>query len=116
MDAVDTSDLLRADDALVACFMREPRRTHRVADGVKSRHSRPAPFVDDDMSLVDPHSLLLEANAFDVARDADGEDGAARGDLLNVAVALAQARGHTVGITDHPLDMCFGVNDDALPR
>src|SRR5262249_10206958 len=57
MDIIEAGDLLDADDALVARLVREPRRTDDVADGMEARHTRPAPFVDDDVALFDFDAL-----------------------------------------------------------
>src|SRR6185437_12025789 len=116
MDALQPGDLLHANNALVACLVREPRRTHHVADGVKSGRSGAAPFVDDDVALLDADALLLEPDPLDIAGDADGENDAVGRNLFDNAAGLAPARGHAVGSSGQSLDMCFGVNDDSLPR
>ena len=76
MNAFDAGDLLDAEHAFMACLMRKPGRTDHVADGVEAGDAGAAPFVDDDMALVDLDALLLETEPLDIAGDADGEDDA----------------------------------------
>src|SRR5262252_956438 len=59
MHAFNAGDLLDADDALMACLVREPGRPDHVADSVEAWRASAAPFVDGDMALLDFNSLVL---------------------------------------------------------
>ena len=90
MNAFDAGDLLHAQHALVACLMREPGRTDHIADSIEAGDAGAAPFVDDDMALVDLDALRLETEPFDIAGDADGEDDAVDCELSRSAPRLRQ--------------------------
>ena len=116
MEAVDAGNFFHADNALVACLMREPGRSDHVADGVEARHAGTAPFVDHDVAFVDLHPERLQPEPFDITDDADGEDDALRDDLRAAAVRFRQRGGDAVRPFNKPLDPRAGMDDDALPR
>ena len=94
----------------------EPWRPHHVADGVDAGCARAVPFVYDDMPALDLNAVLFEAQAFDVAGDADGEDDAAGLDVQSRAAGCAQP-GSDAGIgVAKLLDRCACMDRHALSR
>ena len=81
VDVVDAGDLLDADHALVARLVRQPGRADNVADGVDAGLAGAQPFVDHDMAAVDLDPGAFEADALDIADNADRQDHALDGDL-----------------------------------
>jgi hypothetical protein len=92
---VDPGDPLDADQPFVHRLVRQPRRADEVADRVDAGFAGAQPFVDDDMASCDRDTGVFDANVFDIAEDADGED-----DTLDVELA--------------PLSSSFDAGDDIL--
>ena len=114
MHIVLARDLLDADDALMACLMREPGRARHIADGVDAGCGRAAKFVDDDVRFLDFHALLFQAQSFDIAHDADGKDDAA--ELLDLLLAVLQRDGGVDAVRAllKLFDLRAGMDLDAL--
>ena len=68
----------RTMHALVHRLVREPGRADQIADGIDARLAGLAPFVDDDMGLLDLDLGAFEADILDIADDADRRGSRAR--------------------------------------
>ena len=88
MHVVDPGDVLDADHTLVARLVRQPRRADEIADRVDALLAGAQPFIDDDMRALDRDAGALEADALDIADDADREDHPLNRDLEPFAAGL----------------------------
>src|SRR5690625_1637906 len=69
---IPPGNFLDADYALVAGFVREPRCTGYVANGIDALDVSAVELIDYDRAALGLHADLLEAEVLDVAHDADG--------------------------------------------
>ena len=66
--------MLDTDHPLVARLVGQPRRADDIADRIDPRLAGAQPLVDHDVGPVDDHTGVFEADIFDIADDADGQD------------------------------------------
>ena len=113
MHVVDPGDVLDADHPLVARLVRQPGRPDDIADRIDAGLAGAQPFVDDDVAALDLHAGAFEADALDIADDADRQDHPLDGDLERLAAGL-DLRGDVVAAALQALHRRAGVDLDAL--
>ena len=104
---------LDADDAFMAGLVGEPWRAGEVADGVEPGDAGLAETVDIDVGFLDLHAEGFEAKVFDIADNADGEDGAVEFLRLFLAVLVGDVGGDRVLARFQVFDL--GAGDDVEP-
>src|SRR5690348_9671905 len=114
MHAFHARDLLRDDHAFMHALMREPWRADEIADGPDAGNAGGAPYVDDDMRLLDLDAGLLVAVVLHIADDADGQDDAVDRQRFGLAVPCLQRCGNIVGAFLKLLDRGGGPDLHAL--
>ena len=85
---VDPGDPLDADDTFVHRLVRQPRRADEIADRVDAGFAGAQPFVDDDMAPFERDAGVFDANVFDIAEYAGGQDDALDGELAPLPSSL----------------------------
>ena len=85
-------DILNANHAFMAGFMRKPGRAGDVADGIHAGLAGLAKAIHDDMGAVDLHLGAFKADILDIADDADRGDDPVDRDFLRLAAGFDRRR------------------------
>ena len=96
MHAFHPGDLFGHDDAFMHGLVRQPGRAHQVADGPNAIHAGLAILADHHMGLLDFDARGFQADIFDIADNAHGQDHAVDRDLFGLAGLVLQSAGDVV--------------------
>jgi len=64
----------------VARPVRQPRRADKIADRIDAGLAGAQPLIEDDVASIDCDPGVFDADIFDIADDANGEDDALNAD------------------------------------